>query len=176
MNFEVQTNALIGTIPDELYSLAKLTKLSLLGNDGINGTISPLIGQLTALGFLELGITGLGGPIPEEMFLLTGLREMLFEEASFSGTIPESFHRLNATLTYLHLNDNQFTGSVPVAFDHLTMLETLQIQGNQLTGSISSTICDERGQRLEELSTLIVDCVISCPENCCDTCEGEGAV
>ena len=168
-NFELQTNNLVGTIPSQLYSLTKLSTVSLRENEGIDGTISTLISQLTALGVLQLGFTGLGGPIPEEMFVLTDLSEMNLEGASFSGTIPESFKRLNASLMDLFLNDNEFTGSVPVAFDFLTALETLQIQGNQLTGSISAAVCAERGLRFQQLATLIVDCVVAC--TCCDNCE-----
>jgi Leucine rich repeat len=159
----------VGPIPDELYSLTKLTSLSIRENDGVNGTISPLVSQLTALTALQLGFTGLGGAIPEEMFVLTNLSEMNLEGASFSGTIPESFRRLNSSLMDLFLNDNEFTGSVPEAFDHLTALETLQIQGNHLTGSISENVCNERGLRFQQLATLIVDCVVKC--ECCDNCE-----
>lgn len=168
-HFEIQTNELVGTIPNELYSLTKLTTLSIRENEGVNGTISPSISQLTALGVLQLGFTGLGGAIPEEMFVLTDLSEMNLEGAAFSGTIPESFKRLNASLMDLFLNDNEFTGSVPVAFDFLTALETLQIQGNHLTGSISAAVCAERGLRFQQLATLIVDCVVEC--TCCDNCE-----
>lgn len=168
-NFEVQTNELVGTIPDELFSLDKLSTISIRENEGINGTINPLIAQLPGLNVLQLGFTGLGGPIPEEMFVLTDLSEMNLEGAAFSGTIPESFRRLNASLMDLFLNDNSFTGSVPEAFDYLTALETLQIQGNQLTGSISAAVCAERGLRFQQLATLIVDCVVEC--DCCDNCE-----
>lgn len=168
-NFQVQTNELTGTIPDELFSLDKLSMISIRENHGITGTISPLIAQLTGLNVLQLGFTGLWGPIPEEIFVLTDLSEMNLEGAAFSGTISESFRRINASLMDLFLNDNQFTGSVPEAFDYLTALETLQLQGNQLTGSISAAVCAERGIRYQQLATLIVDCVVAC--NCCDNCE-----
>jgi hypothetical protein len=42
--------------------------------------------------------------------------------ANFTGTIPEKFALLNVSLMDLFLNDNEFTGPVPVAFDHLTAL------------------------------------------------------
>ena len=169
VNFEIQTNEFEGTIPTELYGLTKLNTISLRENDAITGTISTLISQLTSLSVLQLGFTGLDGPIPEEMFVLTDLAELNLEGAGFSGPIPESFKRLNASLMDLFLNDNQFTGSVPVAFDYLTALETLQIQGNDLTGSISAAVCAERGLRFQQLATLIVDCVVTC--TCCDNCE-----
>ena len=169
VNIELQGNELVGEIPDELFALTKLATLQVRENTGINGTISPLISQLSGLTTLQLGFTGLGGAIPDEVFLLTSLSEMNLEGSQFSGTIPELFKNLNATLMDLFLNDNKFTGSVPVAFDHLTALETLQIQGNELTGSISAQVCSERGLRFQQLATLIVDCVVAC--TCCDNCE-----
>ena len=167
VNIELRANELVGEIPDELFALTKLTTLQVCENTGINGTISPLISQLSDLSTLQLGFTGLGGSIPDEVFLLTRLSEMNLEGSQFSGTIPELFKNLNYTLMDLFLNDNKFTGSVPVAFDHLTALETLQIQGNELTGSISYQVCRERGLRFQQLATLIVDCVIQC--TCCGT-------
>ena len=160
---------MVGEIPDELFSLTRLTTVQVRENDEINGTINPLISRLSSLTTLQLGFTGLGGGIPDEMFLLTALSEMNLEGAQFSGTIPELFKNLNASLMDLFLNDNQFTGAVPKAFDHLTALETLQIQGNQLTGSISAEVCSGRGLRFQQLATLIVDCVVEC--GCCDNCE-----
>ena len=118
----MQTNKLVGTIPSQLYSLSKLGTVSIQENSGMNGTISPLISQLADLSVLHLGFTDIGGLIPDELFSLTKLSDISFESAKFSGTIPESFRRLNASLMSLFLNDNNFTGKVPEAFDHLTAL------------------------------------------------------
>jgi hypothetical protein len=112
----------VGGIPSELYSLSKLEHMSVHENPGMNGTISPLISKLSELTILDLGNTGIGGPIPDTMFSLTDLDTMNLESAAFSGTIPEAFRRLNASLMSLLLNDNNFTGRVPVAFDYLTAL------------------------------------------------------
>jgi hypothetical protein len=119
---ELHSNKLVGAIPDELYSLSKLETMSIKENPGMNGTISPLIAQLSDLTSLYFGFTGIGGTIPDAMFSLTDLAEINFESAAFSGTIPEAFRRLNASLMDLFLNDNNFTGQVPEAFNHLTAL------------------------------------------------------
>ena len=83
----------------------------------MNGTISPLISQLSDLTILYLGFTGIGGAIPDAMFSLTDLAEMNLESANFTGTIPEAFRRLNASLMDLFLNDISFNGKVPEAFE-----------------------------------------------------------
>jgi hypothetical protein len=115
-------NKLAGAIPDELYSLSKLESMLINLNPGVSGTISPLISKLSHLRMLNLGLTGIGGPIPDGMFSLTDLGTMNLESAAFSGTIPESFGLLNFTLRDLLLRHNNFTGRVPDAFDHLTAL------------------------------------------------------
>ena len=147
--------------------MTNLSELLLGENKGLNGTIAPLISQLSSLVTLQLDFTGLGFTLPDEMFHLTNLAELNLEGAQFSGTIPESFKNLNASLMDLYLNDNSFSGPIPVAFDYLTALETLLIQGNQLTGSISRQVCSERGLRFQQLAILTTDCVIQCA--CCGT-------
>jgi hypothetical protein len=118
----LQSNKLAGAIPTELYSLSMLEHISVYDNAGMNGTISPLISKWSDLTILDLGFTGIGGPIPNGMFSLTVLDRMNLGNAAFSGTIPEAFAQLNTSLTKLLLNDNNFTGSVPEAFDRLTAL------------------------------------------------------
>ena len=46
----------------------------------------------------------------------------------------------NGRVTYLYLNDNQLTGSIPSSLGSLTNLEYLYLPNNQLTGSIPSSL------------------------------------
>jgi hypothetical protein len=64
----------------------------------------------------------LGGAIPTEIFTLERLEKMNFENANFSGTIPEQIVSLSDSLTDLVLNNNKLTGPVPAAFVQLTLL------------------------------------------------------
>jgi hypothetical protein len=145
----------VGTLPDEIFGLDKLTTLSFRSNVGITGTLSTMISQLAALTTLQAGFTEIGGTIPDSIFTLTSLDELNLENAQFTGTLPERFRLLNVTLMDLFLNENQFTGPIPEAFDYLTALETLQIQGNELTGMISQAVCSQRGLRFQMLATLV---------------------
>jgi Leucine-rich repeat (LRR) protein len=47
------------------------------------------------------------------------------------------------SLTYLWLNDNQFTGSIPPEIGNLTNLDELYLSNNQLTGIIPDEICNQ---------------------------------
>lgn len=53
-------------------------------------------------------------------------------------------------------------------FQFFVSVETLHIECNYLTGSITASVCSERGLRFQQLATLIVDCVVDC--SCCDNC------
>jgi Leucine-rich repeat (LRR) protein len=157
-NLGLASNQLEGSVPEEIFGLNGLTSLSVGENERIDGTISTLIAQLTDLNSLQLGFTGLGGTLPEVMFALTKLSLLNLEGASFSGTIPETISLLNASLMDLFLNDNEFTGSVPVAFDYLTALGesrlTMKVNETPLcTKSISPRLLVNRNSSNSRQST-----------------------
>jgi hypothetical protein len=52
------------------------------------------------------------GHIPDDLGLLTGLKELSLSGNALTGTIPTSFAALTA-LTYLALSDNQLNGTAP---------------------------------------------------------------
>jgi len=96
LSYEIETTASLvlknnpekfnGSIPTEIYSLTKLTKLDLSGN-GFVGTIPSGIEKLTDLE--ELTITGnrLQGPLPEALTSLSNLRVVKVE---FKGVTSDA--------------------------------------------------------------------------------------
>ncbi|CAB9523060.1 leucine rich repeat [Seminavis robusta] len=157
-----------GTIPSAISQLTKLSVLD-LGSTNLDGPLPKELFYLTDLSLLVVGNVGLSGTIPDAVANLTHLSELDLSFNAFEGTVPEEIEALNFTLMDLFLNNNEFTGSVPVAFNFLTALETLTIQNNDLTGSISAAVCAERGLRYQQLATLVVPCQVEC--KCCDKCE-----
>ena len=88
-------NKLNDTLPEGFFDLTNLFKVNLNGNN-LQGTISDKIG-----GFSEL-------------------QELDFSENSFSGTLPEAFGDLASNKLEIMLNNNQFSGPIPVGFQLLT--------------------------------------------------------
>ncbi|WP_211289983.1 DUF6443 domain-containing protein [Hymenobacter chitinivorans] len=105
------------------------------------------MGQLTKLHYLILsGNKDLGGPIPAAL----GQSELFLLELNachFSGSVPRELSYCH-DLVGLNLNSNQLTGSIPVGLTALP-LSHLLLGDNQLSGSIP----DEIG-RMTTLSLL----------------------
>ncbi|XP_019710029.3 LRR receptor-like serine/threonine-protein kinase EFR [Elaeis guineensis] len=118
-----------------------------LSSCGLEGSLSPSIGNLTFLHRLDLGDNGFISKIPPEFGRLRRLQYLNLSFNSFQGVIP-----VNLTycfeLLYLDLSSNQLKGKIPVDIASLTKLRQLQLRNNSLTGFIPPSIGN--------LSSLIV--------------------
>lgn len=193
-NLDVAENELTGTIPDSIGSGA-LEKLDLsfnrltgelptslfqssitevfLGGNLIQGTISPAIGNMIDVERLGLGPSAMTGTLPPELFALPKLQDLMLFNSMFSGPLREiDFAQLNDTARLLWLNGNDFTGALPVeAIGSMGLLEELYVADNELTGTITETICLNRGIGAGDLQQLRVGCTIECRPGCCsDSC------
>lgn len=116
---------------------------------GLDGRLSPELGDLSELRILRLGINQLRGPIPAELGNLRHLQTLHLDGNELTGTIPVELGSLS-NLTSLHLTYNQLTGPIPVALGALPALQTLRLDGNQLSGPIPAVLGNLRN--LETLS------------------------
>lgn len=84
----------------------------------------------------------------------------------FSGTLPVSIGQL-ALLEHLYLSDNSFTGIVPHEWGSLSSIEILEMQNNSVTGLVPSEVCALKTGH--NLGLIHADCEqILC--SCCDLC------
>ena len=118
-------NNLTGTIPPELGNLANLTTLA-LHNNNLTGTIPPELGNLANLDFLTLSHNDLSGPIPPELGNLANLTNLRLSYNQLSGQIPSDLGNL-AKLVDLHLIYNNLTGTIPDSFLKLQGLKNFYI-------------------------------------------------
>uniref|UniRef100_A0A7S1GJ93 Disease resistance R13L4/SHOC-2-like LRR domain-containing protein n=1 Tax=Cyclophora tenuis TaxID=216820 RepID=A0A7S1GJ93_CYCTE len=81
----------------------------------------------------------LGGSIPTEIGLLTGLREIGMEQGRLSGSIPSELGRLSQ-LYFIDLDYNELVGSLPSELWSLTLLQQLDLNNNRLSGTLSTEI------------------------------------
>jgi len=90
----------------------------------------------------------LSGPIPTSMGSLSTLIDLRLSENSLIGTIPTEFAGL-VRLENLYLSDNKLTGVIPpLMFNSVTRLMELCVAGNQLKGSLPTSL-----GKLGDLST-----------------------
>ena len=135
------TNNLVGTIPDELAELRKLTTVDFLTNS-IGGPIPGRLPEMTQLHYLNLGYNRLTGTLSPDLGNLDQLQYFMVDINELTGTIPTELSRLGANLTgWMSLEGNKLTGTVPRSFDRFVNATWLYFNRNRLTGSVEF-MCD----------------------------------
>ncbi|CAM8958319.1 unnamed protein product [Rhodiola kirilowii] len=106
---------------------------------GLTGTLSPHIGNLTFLRFLNLSDCNIKGVVPEEIGQLSRLRVFNMPNNALRGSIP--LHLTNCSqLRIINLRQNHLTGTIPSQLGSMSELEILFMYRNNLTGDIPSTL------------------------------------
>ncbi|KAJ9145897.1 hypothetical protein P3X46_028225 [Hevea brasiliensis] len=146
-----------------------------LASEGLVGSLSPHIGNLSFLRVLNFQNNTFYGEIPQEIGRLQRVRYLKLANNSFGGNIPANLSRCS-NLVYLDLIDNKLIGSIPAELGSLPKLGALGLAANNLTGSIPPSIGNLsslyqislrtnslQGQIPEELSRLgkLIDVLLS---------------
>ncbi|PIA29330.1 hypothetical protein AQUCO_06100091v1 [Aquilegia coerulea] len=106
-----------------------------LRSQGLVGSLSPHIGNLSFLRSIILQNNSLQGKLPDEVGRLSRLQNFRMNNNSFSGQLPVNFsycsNLINLTLAY-----NKLVGNIPVEFGSLSKMVILDLFVNNFTGSI----------------------------------------
>ena len=129
-------NNLVGTLPDSLWQLNKLTSLDLSGNTGLTGPIPATIGELTTLTSLDLSGGSLSGAVPAGIGSLTALTALDLSDNALTGTLEDAGVVSLTALTELDLSGNGLTGAIPSGISALTSLTDLDLSDNGLTDGV----------------------------------------
>ncbi|CAM0152959.1 unnamed protein product [Urochloa decumbens] len=110
---------------------------------GLNGVLSPVIGNLSSLRTLNLSSNGLSGNIPASLGRLHHLHTLNLSRNAFSGPLLATNLSSCTSLIVLDLRWNQLNGRVPSEFGNkLTNLRVLTLSNNSLTGSIPASLAN----------------------------------
>ncbi|TPX65146.1 hypothetical protein CcCBS67573_g08223 [Chytriomyces confervae] len=102
--------------------------------------IPPFIGELKSLVRLDLAMSGIAGPLPDELMSLTTLEFLDLSRNRIRGEISGKVGQL-VNLKHLELRDNELEGALPVEFGALSKLRHLSLAENRFSGSIPDTLC-----------------------------------
>uniref|UniRef100_A0A0D3F2W5 non-specific serine/threonine protein kinase n=1 Tax=Oryza barthii TaxID=65489 RepID=A0A0D3F2W5_9ORYZ len=116
VSLQMANNGLAGTLSPSIGNLSHLQTM-LLQNNMISGGIPPEIGKLTNLKALDLSGNQFVGEIPSSLGRLTELNYLRLDKNNLSGQIPEDVAKLPG-LTFLDLSSNNLSGPVPKIYAH----------------------------------------------------------
>ncbi|GMP49941.1 hypothetical protein CsSME_00016748 [Camellia sinensis var. sinensis] len=142
---------LTGSIPEEIGSLSKLTRLDLSTNYHLEGLLPLTLGNLTQLVQLHISSANISGPIPSSIGQLTNLTTLDLSLNHFNGSIPPEIGKLK-NLVEMNIHGNILSGPIPSSIGQLTNLTSLHLSSNQLNGSIPLEI-----GKLQNLVDMYVD-------------------
>jgi Leucine-rich repeat (LRR) protein len=131
----LDSNNLVGTLPNELSLLKDLKSLQLNDNQDLHGTLTPEIGTLSALQMVDLSGTSISGRLPTEIGRLSQLTGLYVGRSLVSGVIPTEIGLL-ASLIELDLFGTRILGTIPSSLGRLSKLVFLDAGNNKLSSSI----------------------------------------
>lgn len=145
-NLDLSYNNLSGSIPWDLLSHPNLQTVDLSYNS-LEGSVPGNLSE--SLVRLRLGSNALDGTIPSATLgTLQKLTYLELDNNSLSGSIPPELG-LCKSLALLNLAKNRLTGVLPVQLGNLSHLQVLKLQFNKLVGEIPVQLT-----QLHSLSTL----------------------
>ncbi|XP_059462697.1 LRR receptor-like serine/threonine-protein kinase EFR [Corylus avellana] len=100
---------------------------------GLQGTISPHIGNLSFLVYLNLCCNTFFGSLPHEIGRLHRLKRLVLSSNQLEGSIPPTLQNCR-NLQVIHLWNNHLTGVIPSTLGNLSSLEVLESEDNSLIG------------------------------------------
>ncbi|KAL5231550.1 hypothetical protein ABZP36_030326 [Zizania latifolia] len=104
-------------------------------SQGLSGTLSGRIANLTNLEQVLLQNNNISGRLPPELGALPRLQTLDLSNNHFSGRVPDTLGHLS-TLRYLRLNNNSLSGAFPSSLAKIPRLSFLDLSYNNLTGPV----------------------------------------
>ncbi|XP_025820087.1 probable LRR receptor-like serine/threonine-protein kinase At2g23950 [Panicum hallii] len=104
-------------------------------SQGLSGTLSGRIANLTHLEQVLLQNNNISGRLPPELGALPRLQTLDLSNNRFSGRVPDTLGRAS-TLRYLRLNNNSLSGPFPASLAKIPQLSFLDLSFNNLTGPV----------------------------------------
>jgi Leucine-rich repeat (LRR) protein len=129
------------------FSLVFISTEEYTQDENFSGRLTPLkgalpseIGHLSALETFIVSGMEVEGPILDYLHTAANLTYLEVNSNNFTGTIPDTFSTDHSKLTYLNLEGNAFNGEIPKTLGELKILTTLNLNHNHFKGTIPSEL------------------------------------
>ncbi|XP_024986581.1 putative receptor-like protein kinase At3g47110 [Cynara cardunculus var. scolymus] len=116
----------------------RVTTLDLSGK-GLVGSLSPYVGNLSFLRYMNFSNNQLHGSIPPEIGRLSRLQLLSLPRNSLTGEIPVNISSCSK-LQHIDLSTNMLSGKIPTSFSSMLTIKSLSLGENKLTGGIPPSI------------------------------------
>ncbi|XP_030956599.1 probable LRR receptor-like serine/threonine-protein kinase At3g47570 isoform X1 [Quercus lobata] len=140
---DLQGYNLGGSISPAIGNLTFLRFIN-LQNNSFYGKIPQEFGHLFRLQRLYLNNNTLGGEIPSNLSICSNLRLILLDVNKLTGKIPEELGSL-MRLQQLRIFENNLAGGIPPSLGNLSSLKAFNVEYNNLEGNIPDTIGQLKG-------------------------------
>ncbi|PWA48735.1 leucine-rich repeat protein [Artemisia annua] len=134
----LDSNGLEGSLSPHVGNLSFLRGLS-LANNSFQGTIPHELGRLSRLRYLYLDDNKFCGVIPTNLSRCSNLEDLWLPRNNLDGIIPKEMSVLSK-LSRLVIDNNKLTGGIPPFLGNITSMEIFSAVGNPLGGSIPDTL------------------------------------
>ncbi|KAL6626762.1 hypothetical protein ACP70R_030488 [Stipagrostis hirtigluma subsp. patula] len=133
------SHGLFGVLSPVLGNLSSLRYLNLSSN-GLSGNIPASLGRLHHLHTLDLSHNAFSGELPVNLSACTNLLVMRIRFNQLHGHVPSELGNKLTGLRIISLVNNNLTGAIPASLANLSLLITLELSFNQLEGTIPSVL------------------------------------
>ncbi|GJW73765.1 leucine-rich repeat protein [Tanacetum coccineum] len=134
----LKSQGLEGSLSPHVGNLSFLRKLS-LPNNSFQGTIPHELGRLFRLRHLYLSVNRFSGVIPTNLSCCSNLEDLKLGFNKLVGSVPKEMSLLSK-LSVLAIHDNKLTGGIPPSLGNITSMEVFSARENPFGGSIPDTL------------------------------------
>nr|QFE96887.1 receptor-like LRR kinase isoform 1 [Helianthus annuus] len=135
---QLDSQGLTGSLSPHVGNLSFLRRLSLF-NNSFQGSVPQELGRLSRLRNLTLGDNKFSGVIPTNLSACSKLNDLDLWSNKLVGSIPKEISFLSE-LTIIGLDDNHLTGGIPPCLGNISSMEVFSVAGNPFGGSVPDTL------------------------------------
>ncbi|XP_068661682.1 probable inactive receptor kinase At5g10020 [Aristolochia californica] len=135
----LSSNSLSGTLPNDTSQFLRLTSIN-VSNNSLQGVVPLVIGTYPELRIIDLSLNQLTGSIPPNLFASLRLTYLNLSHNQFLGPNQLPVSTQGASLEFLDLSDNLFSGTLHPEISSMNQLKLLNLGRNNITGHIPREI------------------------------------